>query len=376
MSLNFPSNPSDGQKFPDPAQEGVGQWTYDSSKGVWTGGISSGSGDGSAFEPISIGFTVDTGTSNRQHADYWESRDSRNVIAAYPGDWANYTGGALNRIEGVLRSNEVSVTMPPGATAAALFFYGAVATSIPRNAPDNPNPTYRNSHTAHRLLVQGGNVGINGIGFGLALGCSLITPSVNENIINARYERTTYEKHDILTFNEGATIKFQSRMDAIRGGRIEFDFTAGNIVILPMTGSTQLRSMMESKLQNNSLDYHEYDLTDAEYTDILNQVLGPFDPKEEITLDGKEYRDRIRRTISALESRKISPVPGTSVSEYDTMIGKYWTLVDRTDAGVHTSSGFLAALQALELEASDPKYGIALTLEFERQAGITRTSLM
>lgn len=45
-SLDFPNNPSDGDKHPDPAQPGVGQWTYDASKGIWTGEV-----DGSSITP-------------------------------------------------------------------------------------------------------------------------------------------------------------------------------------------------------------------------------------------------------------------------------------------------------------------------------------
>lgn len=52
MALDFPNNPVNGQKYPDPAIVGLPQWEYDGTKRVWT---SSGYGAG-IFDPIRAEF--------------------------------------------------------------------------------------------------------------------------------------------------------------------------------------------------------------------------------------------------------------------------------------------------------------------------------
>lgn len=55
MSLDFPNQPVNGQKYPDPAVVGLPQWSYDGAKRVWT---SEGYGAG-IFDPIRVEFGED-----------------------------------------------------------------------------------------------------------------------------------------------------------------------------------------------------------------------------------------------------------------------------------------------------------------------------
>ena len=330
-----------------------------------------GGGSGGGFAPMMRDFTIDENASAKQFATSWnilsnaaQNAPNKEMVVTYGKGWVNngFNGGS---IIDVMQTQTESFTMPAGANAAIVIYGGSVLHAA------SDADTARSVHTAHRLRIRNGAtwVPINGTTRNDYIGSvqKSIVAINDANALATREHRRTFQKTDMIQFSEGATVVFENTMTVQKGGRARIQCRAGRVTVIPFTIATG--SLPQSV---NTFSEEE---NDQAWLDYVNATSPPLTPAEDAIDLGRSLRDRMRRAISALDSRKLHAPVGSpkTQADYEEQIGLLWSLLDAENLLSYDATA--AALEPIFEEISKPEYGVADLFQYEIEAGASTRRL-
>jgi hypothetical protein len=246
-SLDFPNTPSDGEKHPDPAVPGVGQWTYDSSKGIWTGELAGNSVTPGLFAPIFRNYDEQYGPETISAWAGWES-DNNEQSSEYNNIFG--PSGAVT-----------DFTMPPEADRAIIiFYYVAKCQALPNTAI--PGGIY--AQFAGSLTFTGGNAKVinggvqdNEISFGkfTHVYTEKTGTGSTAGVTNARFvSKDNSSKIAVLECDAGAKITATRDGRLSRAKKCEASCSAGRFVIYPYSSNSLFSTLIDSGVIQYNLE--------------------------------------------------------------------------------------------------------------------------
>lgn len=329
-----------------------------------------------AFSPITLQFEIDEAASNKTGTNDWQLNDVNSATFSYGLSWAETfpDGRAFN----VVTSKPRSVTMPPGANAAIVFYQNIVTMGVYGDPGLSATGSQRALCISHRVGISnaifpntvGAPAGYSKTGFGITHKDIITLPGNSESVVDNYRSTKSFNKFDLINFANNAVLTIEPRVDILKGGRGEFTTSAGRFVILPFYSD----SPSDFSVNTFGTDAGFY-YTEDELNAIYDQISLPETPAEAAYTSGKEYRDLLRRIIVSLESRKLyPPAGGATEAEFNAQIQAGWQLIDNST--LQTEEEFRAALEVYYTEVTKEKYGIAVLFQFEIEAGNTLRGLL
>lgn len=331
-----------------------------------------------AFQPIGHDFNVDEASSDKSEALSWvastnvDGANKKTVTVTYDDMNSVHPDAVVSEIKGI--------AMPPGATGALLLFQTNVAHSAPQLADTGPTSN-RSIHTAHRLVV--GNAQFVNWNEGLSRNDYMSSAVKNIIYVNSlssistRIQQAGINKIDIIEFDDGANVTFQSKCAMQKAARGIVKVNMGRVVILPFkkTSDSVVYNLAQAFGAGGDGDPIDSQGQEDNILSDLEADSPPDTPAESAVNLGRDLREYMRRAISSLDSRKLHPPVGSSktTSDYEEQIGLLWGILD-SDV-LMTYDATVAALQPIIDEISTPEYGVSDLFEYEIQAGATTRSI-
>jgi hypothetical protein len=329
-----------------------------------------------AFSPITVQFEIDEAASDKTNTNDWQLNSANSATFSFGSGWAsNFPSG---RAFNVVTATPRSITMPPGANAAIVFYQNIVTMGVYGDPELNPLGSERALCISHRVGITnatfpntvGQPAGYTKTGFGITHKDIITLPGNEQSVVDNYRSTKSFNKFDLINFANNAVLTIEPRVDILKGGRGEFTTSAGRFVIIPFYSDSPTDFSVDTFGTDAGFYYSEDELND-----IYDLISLPETPAESANISGREYRDLLRRIIVSLESRKAyPPVGGATEAEFNAQIQAAWALADNST--LQTEDEFRAALEVFYTEITKEKYGVAILFQFEIEAGNTLRGLL